>query len=42
VAALLIEVAHLDHEVAPEETAAVDVAVRGNMRLSGELRSAVG
>jgi len=36
VAALLIEVAHLDHEVTPEEKAAVDLAVRGHMGLSGE------
>ena len=36
VAALLIEVAHLDHEVTAEEKAAVDLAVRGHMGLSGE------
>jgi len=36
VAALLIEVAHLDREVTPEEKAAVDLAVRGHMGLSGE------
>jgi uncharacterized tellurite resistance protein B-like protein len=36
VAALLIEVTHLDHEVTPEEKAAVDLAVRRHMGLSGE------
>ena len=36
VAALLIEVAHLDYEVTPEEKAAVDLAVRRHMGLSGE------
>jgi len=36
VAALLIEVTHLDHEVTPEERAAVDLAVRRHMGLSGE------
>jgi len=36
VAALLIEVTHLDHEVTPDEKAAVDLAVRRHMGLSGE------
>jgi uncharacterized tellurite resistance protein B-like protein len=36
VAALLIEVTHLDHEVTSEEKAAVDLAVRRHMGLSGE------